>query len=49
MSNPEIGQMPGEIGAELVAVIGLDPLIATGNRRRTSSMKAMALGIEFRV
>jgi hypothetical protein len=30
--DPEVSEMPGEIGAELVAVIGLDPL----NRDRQS-------------
>jgi hypothetical protein len=49
MSNPEIAQMPGEIGAELVTVIGLDPL----NRDRQSPANLVdegnGVGIEFRV
>jgi hypothetical protein len=45
--DSEVTEMPGEIGAELVTVVGLHALDGHGEPWRTSSTKAIAFGMEL--
>jgi len=47
MRDARVSEVPGKVGADLVAVVSSNSLVGHGSRWRTSAMQAIALGIEL--